>query len=98
MDENNKQIKQLMRKTKKQLCEIIVKITNDLWLVTNQTDEEEVIHCPDCGSDKIAYRSDFMSGSIDVACMDCKSLWFEVWNFKGVEMIIGEDNRVDSNE
>ncbi len=61
-------------------------------------DEDEVINCPDCGSDKIAYRSDFMSGSIDVTCMDCKALWFEVWNWKGVEMIVGEDNRVDSNE
>jgi len=80
--------KKLMRKTKKELCELIL----------SQQEQEEIVHCPSCGSDKITYRSDFMSGSIDVACMDCKSLWFEVWNFKGVEMIIGEDNRVGSNE
>jgi predicted RNA-binding Zn-ribbon protein involved in translation (DUF1610 family) len=80
--------KKLMRKTKKELCELIL----------SQQEQEEIIHCPDCGSDKIVYRSDFMSGSIDVGCADCKSMWFEVWQFKGIEMIMGEDNRVDSNE
>ena len=80
--------KQLMKNTKKQLCEIIL----------SQQKQEEAVHCPSCGSDDITYRSSFMSGSIDVACNNCKSIWFEVWEFKGIEMIIGEDNRVDSNE
>ena len=52
--------KQLMKNTKKQLCEIIL----------SQQKQEELVHCPSCGSDGITYRSSFMSGSIDVACTE----------------------------
>ena len=58
----------------------------------------EPVHCPSCGSDDIIYRSSFMEGSIDVACRNCKSIWSEVWEFRCINMIIGEDNRQDVND
>ena len=52
-----------------------------------------MVTCPTCGSDEITYEGWFECGSIDVWCEDCGSRWCELWQFTGIVMIEGEDNR-----
>jgi hypothetical protein len=49
--------------------------------------EGELNHCPVCKSKDITYTDTFMDGSIPVSCYECDARWFEVWEYKGYEMI-----------
>ena len=53
----------------------------------------ETVTCPTCESDEITYDGWLDCGSIDVRCEDCGSRWCELWQFTGIAMIEGEDNR-----
>jgi len=78
--------RQLNRKKKEELVKIILDL--------QKRELPEPQRCPSCRSKDITYTDTFLSGSIEVACDECNSLWHELWRFVDIEMISGEDNRV----
>ena len=78
--------RQLNRKKKEELVKMILGL--------QKRELPEPVRCPSCKSKDITYTDSFASGSIEVACDECNSRWYELWRFVDIEMIVGEDNRV----
>ena len=57
--------------------------------------ENELCHCPSCGSDDISYDGGFCDGSQLVSCGDCYAKWYEVWTYAGIMMVEGEVNQTE---
>jgi len=57
--------------------------------------KQEVSKCPTCNSDNISIVEYHIHGGEchEVECSDCESVWWEIWQFVGIEMKEGKDNR-----